>query len=416
MTYQNDIELLDERLKLYSTYIVSNALVSRANQFFNVPDERYRFVWSINRKTLIQEVDNDDQLDLQPSSDMDTKPFGQLYDYKSKRQAINIIGVVISKLPREFIVTNRTGQQKANDFVIVDEELKPIIFTMWGNFTVYQGVEIDKELQSGDYPVVLGRRITVTPYQGISLSTRMDSGVEVNPFGKRADALKEWAKTNSLVIERLIVEKAHNNAVSEMASPLDQQISPISDLKKSFDQSKGVWVKSKITLIDNGNPTYYIGCNNCDKKVNCNDEGIKFQCMFCGHANAVSIKRYRLIVELFDGTDRIQATMFNRLVDKLFSLTETENEKDSFDFQKLQKKLDTPTFAVELRSQTQDRGGMTSVYTISSICEDISTSSITGTKKKLAFGESSNPVEDSTNLPPSNVDNNYAREKRPRIE
>nr|GMD83299.1 replication protein A 70 kDa DNA-binding subunit E-like [Ipomoea batatas] len=126
--------------------------------------------------------------------------------------------------------------------------------------------------------------------------------------------------------------------------------------------------------------------------------------------------RYRLIVELFDGTDRIQATMFNRLVDKLFSLTETENEKDSFDFQKLQKKLDTPTFSVELRCQTQDRGGMTSVYTISSICEDISTSSITGTKKKLAFGESSNPVEDSTNLPPSNVDNNYAREKRPRIE
>ncbi|XP_031096809.1 uncharacterized protein LOC116001044 [Ipomoea triloba] len=263
---------------------------------------------------------------------------------------------------------------------------------MWGNFTVCQGVEIDKELQSGDYPVVLGRRITVTPYQGISLSTRTDSGVEVNPFGKRADALKEWAKTNSLVIERLIVEKAHNNA------------------------SKGVWVKSKITLIDNGNPTYYIGCNNCDKKINCNDEGIKFQCMFCGHANAVSIKRYRLIVELFDGTDRIQATLFNRLVDKLFSLTETENEKDGFDFQKLQKKLDTPTFAVELRCQTQDRGGMTTVYTVASICEDISTSSITGTKKKLAFGESSNPVEDSTNLPPSNVDNNYAREKRPRIE
>nr|GMD50212.1 HAT, C-terminal dimerization domain containing protein [Ipomoea batatas] len=69
----------------------------------------------------------------------------------------------------------------------------------------------------------------------ISLSTRTDSGVEVNPFGKRAEALKEWAKANSLVIERLIVEKAHNNVVSEMTSPLDQQISPILDLKKSFD-------------------------------------------------------------------------------------------------------------------------------------------------------------------------------------
>nr|GMC95734.1 replication protein A 70 kDa DNA-binding subunit B-like [Ipomoea batatas] len=97
---------------------------------------------------------------------------------------------------------------------------------MWGNFTVCQGVEIDKELQSGDYPAVLGRRITVTPYQGISLSTRTDSGVEVNPFGKRADAFKEWAKTNSLVIERLIVEKAHNNAVSEMASPLINKYHP----------------------------------------------------------------------------------------------------------------------------------------------------------------------------------------------
>nr|GMD16158.1 uncharacterized protein LOC109183623 [Ipomoea batatas] len=93
---------------------------------------------------------------------------------------------------------------------------------MWGNFTVCQGVEIDKELQSVDYPVVLGRRITVTPYQ------------------------------------------------------------------------------------------------------------------------------------------------------------ETENEKDGFDFQKLPKKLDTPTFAVEFRCQTQDRGGLTAAYTVASICEDISTSSITG--------------------------------------
>nr|GMD88391.1 replication protein A 70 kDa DNA-binding subunit B-like [Ipomoea batatas] len=122
MTYQNDIELLDERLKLYSTYIVSNAVVSRANEFFNIPNERYRFVWSINRKTLMQDVDNDDQLDLQPSSNMDTKPFGQLYAYKSKRQAIHIIGVVISKLPREFIVTNMTRQQKTNDFVMVDKD------------------------------------------------------------------------------------------------------------------------------------------------------------------------------------------------------------------------------------------------------------------------------------------------------
>ncbi|XP_019160755.1 PREDICTED: uncharacterized protein LOC109157310 [Ipomoea nil] len=130
-------------------------------------NERYRFVWSINRKTLIQDVNDDQQLDLQPSSDMDTKPFGQLYAYKSKRQAINVIGVVISKLPREFIVTNKIGQQKANDFVIVDEELKPIIFTMWGNFTVYQGVEIDKELQSGDYPVV---------YQGVEIDKELQSG------------------------------------------------------------------------------------------------------------------------------------------------------------------------------------------------------------------------------------------------
>ncbi|XP_019189236.1 PREDICTED: uncharacterized protein LOC109183623 [Ipomoea nil] len=107
---------------------------------------------------------------------------------------------------------------------------------MWENFSVYQGIKIDKELQSGDYPVVLGRRITVTPYQGIFLSTRFDSGVEVNPFGKRAETLKEWATTNSLVIERLIVEKAHNNSVSELASPLDQQISPITNLKESFEQ------------------------------------------------------------------------------------------------------------------------------------------------------------------------------------
>nr|GMD56008.1 P-loop NTPase domain-containing protein LPA1 homolog 1-like [Ipomoea batatas] len=114
------------------------------------------------------------------------------------------------------------------DCFVSGEEKGVCVLAREGSFAGFS-VRQSKQLMKNSSDVV----------RGISLSTRTDSGVEVNPFGKRAEALKEWAKVNSFVIERLIVEKAHNNVVSEMASPLDQQISSISDLKKSFDQTDG---------------------------------------------------------------------------------------------------------------------------------------------------------------------------------
>ncbi|VFQ80786.1 unnamed protein product [Cuscuta campestris] len=76
----------------------------------------------------------------------------------------DVLGTVISKLARKFVFTQK-GQKTTSDFIIIDQECKPITLTLWDKFATTQGIEIEKALESGTYPTILARRILTTPYQ-----------------------------------------------------------------------------------------------------------------------------------------------------------------------------------------------------------------------------------------------------------
>ncbi|VFQ93878.1 unnamed protein product [Cuscuta campestris] len=52
MTYNEDILVIDERLQLHETYLISNAKVSPITNSFGFPDDNYRYL----------QVDNDPRL------------------------------------------------------------------------------------------------------------------------------------------------------------------------------------------------------------------------------------------------------------------------------------------------------------------------------------------------------------------
>ncbi|VFQ83186.1 unnamed protein product [Cuscuta campestris] len=89
MTYGQDIAIIDKRIQLNGTYKVYDARVTEATHGFAVPDETYRFIWTLNRRTMIHDVSPDDKLVPQPTANADIEPFSMFYKSMWSKKDMN---------------------------------------------------------------------------------------------------------------------------------------------------------------------------------------------------------------------------------------------------------------------------------------------------------------------------------------
>ncbi|RAL54235.1 hypothetical protein DM860_018015 [Cuscuta australis] len=72
------------------------------------------------------------------------------------------MAIVIQRVcPREYVSVTRHAKT-AHDFMLVNEEMKPVVLTLWEDFVMNQGWDITSLLESGRHPIILGKRVTVT--------------------------------------------------------------------------------------------------------------------------------------------------------------------------------------------------------------------------------------------------------------
>nr|GMC49873.1 replication protein A 70 kDa DNA-binding subunit B-like isoform X1 [Ipomoea batatas] len=84
-------------------------------------------------------------------------------DAQDSKTTPGVMAIVIHKLPRKH-VDSKNGKIDAADFVLVDEQAKPVIFTLWGKYAQVEGVELEKQLTIGNFPVILAKNVEVTNY------------------------------------------------------------------------------------------------------------------------------------------------------------------------------------------------------------------------------------------------------------
>ncbi|VFQ66751.1 unnamed protein product [Cuscuta campestris] len=89
---------------------------------------------------------------------------------------------------------------------------------MWDKFASIQGIEIEKALESGTYPTILTKRILATSFQGLSLTTRHDSSIELNPTISLATSLEEWKCSNAITIRHALEKKQFEEPLSVFVS------------------------------------------------------------------------------------------------------------------------------------------------------------------------------------------------------
>nr|GLL31568.1 hypothetical protein DM860_016188 [Ipomoea trifida] len=80
------------------------------------------------------------------------------------------------------------------------------------------------------------------------------------------------------------------------------------------------WVRGKIRLLKRDGFDYYVGCNYCNKIVH-STEGLQLYCMNSGQTDGITVRRYKVDIEIFDNVGSVRVTMFNHEVHRLLLLT-----------------------------------------------------------------------------------------------
>ncbi|CAH9129476.1 unnamed protein product [Cuscuta epithymum] len=291
--FAGDISGIDARLQLYSTYLISGAYVKPLTDLRFCVDQNYQYVWSFTRRTFIQDVAPEEGVDFRQIAESTVKPFRGIFDCYLAAESLSLMAVIVAKLPRAFIVTGDV-HKVAWDVVLINEELTLVPMTIWEEFVNQHGAAIDTFLQSGDCPVLFVTRVVANIYQGLSLSTRYDSHMELNPVGDRALVLKKWAKDNNAKIKQLLIEKQYEHALENIACPLSQPQTLLASLETNLNKVPVVWVCGRVNLSDTSAEPYYIGCDYCNRRVYA-PEGSTFQCMFCGQKQGRTVKRSKAV-------------------------------------------------------------------------------------------------------------------------
>ncbi|CAH9078943.1 unnamed protein product [Cuscuta epithymum] len=365
--FQGDIAVIDQRLALHSTYLISNAFVKPATDLRYCVDLNYQFVWTFTRRTLIQDVTPEDAIDCALLLEAGTKPFHDFYDCHLRNEKISALAAVVQKLPRAFIVTD--GHQKpAWDIVLINEECIPVPLTLWEDFVTSHGTEIERLLEEGNYPLVLIERVVVNLFQGLTLATRFDTRLELNPTGERALLLKKWLAENVHKVDQMMLEKVYEDALSALAKPLSQPHTPVAGLEAKLNEIPVAWVLGKFVLMDTSDDGFYVGCDYCNRRVYAM-EGVTFECMFCGQKKGKSVKRFRLDASLSDGTSSVPVTLFTADILSLFEFVHMDVE-DTVDLEAFDAKLQKiDIIAGVKRTKFNEERAQGNLYTVVCVAE-----------------------------------------------
>ncbi|KAL0391014.1 UNVERIFIED_CONTAM: hypothetical protein Scaly_0458500 [Sesamum calycinum] len=229
---------------------------------------------------------------------------GQLYVALSRAKT-DVLAIVVEKLEQKSINT-KYGMSTIQEFVVVNDEKKPMILTLWNEVISTEGASI---LAAADkMPIIVATRLHVTDYNGISLSARGFANIIVNPSYSETQSLRTCTSSDHPS------SKIFHGIASSIANVITNNV------EDKF------WVKVTATIMDVDQKYWYMACDNCLKGTT-GEYGWEITCNFC-RAETIAKPRTKFAITLSDDTTQLDVVIFGDLAENLLGITAHELMKN----------------------------------------------------------------------------------------
>ncbi|XP_071914617.1 replication protein A 70 kDa DNA-binding subunit B-like isoform X4 [Coffea arabica] len=182
--YGNDIRYFANLLQPFKRYYITGGTVKKQDAKYKISD--YHFSWVIHNKTLVEEY-------VEPNPPMlpctfEFTKFEDLFRFADTENVQSLQAIVITA----FATKEQNNGSTTRDFIVMNEEKKPMLLTLWNEFEQNQGTQLANSI--GNANVIIGMKLKITTFNYLSLTTKLGSGLLINPPTSEANALKEWTR------------------------------------------------------------------------------------------------------------------------------------------------------------------------------------------------------------------------------
>lgn len=170
--YDNFIRMFKTILVPYQCYYISGASVIPLSAAYRV--STYEFSWILNYSTLVERYAEPVPPTLPCAFQFDS--FSDAHKFaESDTRLISLKALVIHAFPHKEISPDTVTR----DFIIVNEEKKLMLLTMWNDFQEDEGTVLANTIST--VPMIFAMRVKVTTFNNLSLTTIGLSAICINP-------------------------------------------------------------------------------------------------------------------------------------------------------------------------------------------------------------------------------------------
>ncbi|KAH0708635.1 hypothetical protein KY284_010062 [Solanum tuberosum] len=209
--YADEIEQYADKLKLINTYLISTAKVKVSPTSYGKPI--HKFYWILDKETIIEHIKPSNELEkpFPPPTKLNITTFDRIPHMMIDSAAeIDILAIILRCGPQKYA---DRSHHKCREITLCDNQKNQFLLTLSEDFREIEGNEIAAKMATeADLIVILRRSIRISTYQGLSLQTRFNSTVRVDPNYPQAVELINWAKENKRILLSRASEKTSTSS------------------------------------------------------------------------------------------------------------------------------------------------------------------------------------------------------------
>ncbi|CAI9102991.1 OLC1v1001398C1 [Oldenlandia corymbosa var. corymbosa] len=357
------VSIMGPRLQACRKYRVSNSPIRYIKPEYRSPGLSKQ--WVIGIGTVVEEVN-------EPITTLVTKeqytPFDSLNDFAGIQDGfVDVIVVIVERSHPQTVTTGKGKKRMIQKFCMLNEELQYVRLSLWEEFHQDVGILLTEQVQAKSYPTVICRRMLVSVYNGIEVTTSHRSVVLINPPSDKARKLRNWSQQNRNKIDLFLQNKPSFSSTPAISHKNLSQVTLVTHID---DEQHDILVKVHVEFRDIPQPFYYMACKECGTGTSATYQQ-DFKCNKCSLKQSATNPKCRLRANIHDDSGSIQASIFGSIAEKILGFTATEivENPEKINLKEIHELLENKAFLLQLRGSKRMYRGIRD-YNVNNLIED----------------------------------------------
>lgn len=264
--YGDDIPRYQRRMKLYHTYRITGGHVQPP--YLKYEKLVSTFDWVLDRRCIIDTLKKDNVDSLPLPTKLNLESFKDIKHHilhtmttDLTKNEFDILAVVVNCSSPRYVAS---VEKRLQELIVINMFKETLTFTIWEE-GIMENEGKDLLQQFRQYPVILARRVGGTKYNGVSLTTRFNTTIQIDPPYPQCQQLQTWVTQNREILTSFTLRSTSASGLL-MSIPVDEEVVPIANIDSQQD-GQTFSIEAKITFSTDLKEFYVLVCSNCGQDV-----------------------------------------------------------------------------------------------------------------------------------------------------